>query len=432
MFTGTESSFREMAGTLLLALLLLLPAAFLRPASRQQELRVLISARNMVESGDYFRPEFQNQPRFRKPPVPYWLAAAAMRPDRCTDSAARARLPFVFAALLLLWTLHRLSGDPRPSLLLLSTFGFWRFAPLAETDILNLLGICLAFRGFQTGRAPTAAAGMTIAALSKGPAGLLIPLLSFLLLRRSHPRPPRFWAGAFLPPLMAGAAWLLFLGFDPAARQALTRELSDTFVSSPHRKHLFYYFLTLPAMLGPVCLLLPWTRISRPPERPAAVWFAVTFVLLSLTASKQNHYALLLLPGALWLLGPLLPLRAARWLAVLAVAAGTVGDLWLSRTSADHAHARFLREVNPRIAEAESVYVTGINSARFDFHAGRHVLSVPDLSRALRRARAGDAVLVIQERGDVLPPDAEPAVEAGDGKWIRALYLPPLQPRSRD
>ncbi len=422
MSTGRIKDLLVITG---LALLLLLPALFLRPPARQQELRVLISARNMVRSGDWLRPEFQNQPRYRKPPLPYWFAAAAMLPDRLTDSAARARVPFVLAALGLLYSLYALGGSRTPPLLLLASFGFWRFAPLAETDLLNTLGILLAMLGFQKQTGPLTALGMSMSILSKGPAGLAIPLITFLCLCRKEPRPLRWWLTALLPPLLVGAGWLGFLLSDSVARGALEAELRDTFVDSPNRRGPLFYLYTLPAMLGPALFLAfprfrPRMSVSLP-----WVWFGVTFLLLTLTPSKQNHYTLMLLPPAVWILSAFAPRKALLPLVLLTIGLGIGGDIWRSRTHEDALHSRFLRSVRPRVKDADMLHVVGINSARFDFHLGRHVHNLDSAERAFRQARPGDAVIVVQRRERYDSVEVITAHDAGDADWYRFMVIRP-------
>lgn len=427
MSTGTEpaSRIRDLLVITLMALALLLPAIHLRPPSRQQELRVLISARNMVESGDWLHPEFQNQPRYRKPPMPYWLTATAMLPDRLTDSPARARLPFLLIALSTLYTLYALTGQKTSALLLLVSFGFWRFAPFAETDLVNTFGICLAMLGFQKNRGELTAAGMIFSILSKGPAGLFIPLITFLLLLPRQKQSLSWWLLAFIPPLLAGGAWLAFLLKDPVASEALRAEFTDTFLKSPHRKNIFFYVYTLPAMLGPAFIIcLPRFRPHIKHTLPW-VWLFVTFILLTLTTSKQNHYVIMLLPPAVWILAAFAPRKSFIPLVCFLIILGIGGDIWRNQTHEDALHSRFLRDIRPRVEQAPVLHVVGINSARFDYHLGRNVHNLDSARLAFRHARTGDAVIIIQPRVtydsiEVLSPH-----DASDQTWIRRLVLRP-------
>lgn len=427
MSTGNDraGAFRDILILASLALLVLLPAVFLRPPARQQELRVLISARNMVRSGDWLRPEFQNQPRFRKPPLPYWMSALALRAAPQNSSAALGRLPFVATSLGALYLLYALSGSRVPPLLCVASFGFWRFAPLAETDMINAFGLLLAMAGFQRKTGALSALGMSLSILSKGPAGLAIPVLTFLILHRRDPRSPAWWALTLIPPLAAGGAWLGFLYSDPIARMALQAEIRDTFLDSPNRRGPLFYLYTLPAMLGPAFFLALPRKGLQPRLTLPWVWFGVTFLLLTLTPSKQNHYVLMLLPPAAWILSPL-ALRKPLIPLVFGIAlAGAAAEFRRSETHPDALHSRFLSEIRPMTEGAPEIHVVGINSARFDFHLGRHVQNLDSARRALQQASPGDAVIIIQPRDRFDAEAVSTPHDAGDAGWNRLFIRRP-------
>ncbi len=435
---------------LLLALLVLTPALFLRPPSRQQELRVLITGRNMLESGDPFRPEFQNQPRFRKPPLAYWLAASSMGLSGIHNEAWAARLPFAAAALGCFALLLRLGGPSGPwaALLFLFSFGFWRYAPLAETDILQLFGILLTFHAYRERQGWLCGLAISIAFLAKGPAAIAIPLTTALLAKLLAPhsslntrhsslvtRHSTFLLSLLLLPLLTGGAWLLFLFLDPIARDALSRELRDTFVNSPHVNPWYYYFYTGPLMLLPgLLLLLPaFRRKASTPARLSLphAWFLATFLLLSLVDSKQRHYALLLLPPACLLLGDVLHrrglsprLRIALPLALLLALA----EIPRAQHDPWNRHRTFLREARRTLSETATLHVAGINSAFFDFHLGRHVENTDSARDAITRAHPGDAVFILQKREhfDAADLALAPLAAADDAHWIRRAYASPL------
>jgi hypothetical protein len=92
--------------------------------------------------------------------------------------------------------------------------------------------------------------------------------------------------------------------------------------------------------------------------------------------------------------------------------------------SVDAAHARFLSRLEPKVRDAETLHVVGINSARFDFHLGRHVENTGSTLHAYRRAEPGDAVVVVKKadqwQEDVGLPS--PVLSEDDGNWIRRVY----------
>ena len=56
--------------------------------------------REMLESGDYVNPSFNYKPRFKKPPLCYWIVAGSYKVFGVSESAER--LPLAFGALILI------------------------------------------------------------------------------------------------------------------------------------------------------------------------------------------------------------------------------------------------------------------------------------------------------------------------------------------
>ncbi|MEX2608127.1 MAG: glycosyltransferase family 39 protein [Kiritimatiellia bacterium] len=421
----------------LLALILWIPSAGLRPPSRQQELRVLVTARNMIESGHFLRPEFQNQPRFRKPPMAYWVAAAGMGLSGRHQAAWAGRIFFLLFACGALWCLMHLSQTEGISIALIALFtlGFQRFGPQAETDFLQLAGILLVVVAWQRQAGIVAGIGISFACLSKGPGGFIIPAALFLLLARIYRPKLSFLSGALLLPALLIGSWAAYLYFDPVAFSALQQDITDTFVDSAHTNPWYYYVYTLPLVMLPAFLLVMFSfkqvsgKISTLESRTAWTWLAVTFILLSLTLSKQRHYALLLIPPAAWVMAlhlqPVLTRRHFHLLLLLACSI-SAGEWVFIRTSDDYRNMRFLQNARPHIVDTGLLHVVGINSAIFDFHLGRHVHNIDDPQRAVQRAGRDDAVVVVMKRSqwrDSLP-ETPPARSDDDDHWIRRLYLP--------
>src|SRR5688572_3030423 len=103
----------------------------------------------MVESGDWLVPRYRGEPFFDKPPLAYWLMAAAFRAFGFTLGAAR--LVPVAAALLLLaataWLGRRLFDGrtgAAASAVLASTLLFLSFGRVAMSDMLLALWTTLA------------------------------------------------------------------------------------------------------------------------------------------------------------------------------------------------------------------------------------------------------------------------------------------------
>mgnify|MGYP000327234302 CR=1 FL=1 len=414
----------------LIAALLWVPTAVFSPPTRQQELRVLISARNMLESGNFHRPEFQNQPRFRKPPMAYWMAAGGMALTGNRNAAWAGRFLFILSSMLAIFLLTRISGPSgfHTALIALFSFGFIRYAPLAETDMIQITGILLFFYAWQRQASCLAGLGISFACLSKGPAGILIPILCLLILLRFYRPDKKFILAVILIPLLLIGGWILYLMNELSGLDQMQKDLNATFINSDHNNPWYYYFYTLPLMMIPGGLLIFWRgnkkEQSSPIEiRTAMAWLCVTLVLLMVTVSKQRHYALLLMPPAAWLIGMRIQSHKIQesWVFISMATMIGLGIAGYEANTEDHLHAKFLKEARPFIQEAPTLHVVGINSAIFDFHLGRHVENTTDARAAYQRAEPGDAVIIIQPVRASLP-DAEPLLSHSDGVWERTLY----------
>lgn len=454
--------------------LLLLLVAFLAggslaarvAASRQQELRVLICARNMARGGDLLVPEFQEQTRLRKPPLAYWMAALPMRLAGITDSPAAARIPFVLCAggllaLLGIWG-RSLAGGWGGALAMALPFasvGWWRHMSLAETDLPLLTFSSLAawqLWHIATGRDSglrwfIAAAATGLAFLAKGPAAFL-PWVAFGVFRLTGPvaERPRLRRGrlaaALILAVLLALSWHLalwaFRGLSPFSEGRVAADLPATFTDqTAHRGTPFYYVYTLPKLLLPLGLALPWilwrsVRAARADAgvRFLLVWLGVVFLLMSMIPSKQEHYALQMLPACILLaareaarvrpgLAPRLvfPIMAVAGALALAVLAGLPVGRHPSLPG-------FFRSCRPVTDAAPLVHVSGINSAVFDFYLGRHVHNVDQPMQAWRRARRGEAVVVAARESDFTTWQTIPAPPLKvhrSGGMQAALYVKP-------
>jgi len=305
------------------------------PVARQQELRVILTARDMAEGGSWLVPHFLGHPRLRKPPFMYWAVASSFRlfdPD--TSSAAVARVPAVLFGTSLIIVLYLCGSDfvgrARAfvgALLAATTYLFIRHGQIAETDMTLTLFITLAtwcgYRAMRIG-APARwwlAAGlfMGVAFLVKGPAAIAMPLLAWCAFAWTGRtgglrRPLAGIAVALALCAVVALPWYadIFLGSSDAmaARQQVGTELDVTFAQSSHKGAIYYYLFLLPRTLMPWGVFLPFAlfgmwRYGRRHDgaRFLMGWFATSLVALSLISSKQEHYSVLLLPASALILG---------------------------------------------------------------------------------------------------------------------------------
>lgn len=332
---------------------LLLPGINTSTASRQQELRVLLCARDMAEGGDWVIPHFMGEERLRKPPLMYWLVAGAFHLVGSTESVGAARVVSAFCGLALVISTflfgRGILGRKAAflgAMVLATSLGFLYHGRLAETDLPQTLFCSLAvmflysavvMKHFRAWFFAGLAIGLGF--MIKGPASVAMPVaavLSYLLLTRlkfptqayANPQSPKsalyyLW-GAIITVLIAAliaAPWYYAVALRTAATgDQASDEISRLLTESAHRGSIFFYFYTLPARMGawglalPVAVYAAWKHLlHHRGARWLLCWLASSFAILSLLSSKQNHYALLLfVPAALligWLLNHVLPVK---------------------------------------------------------------------------------------------------------------------------
>lgn len=440
---------------LAVALLALLPGLGHPVIQREQELRVALTARHMVESGSWLDPQYLGEPRFRKPPLMYWAVAAAYTIGGRTDSAFLARLPSALAGVglvaLLFLAGRRALGRRRAfftALIAATSFIFLRQSRLSETDTLlalftaatALAGYASLRRGLRIGWTVLSGIASGLGFLTKGPAALAIPLLAWLVFlawpHTPRPRAARIAAHLLLwiaLSLAIPAPWYLHITSHAESAAQLRAEMAATFGGETrHAGPWFYYFYAAFHALAPWSLALPFALVAcirRQPERRrirfALAWFAAAFLALSVTSSKQIHYALLLVPPASLLIGAHLARRRTRTKPILLVVLLVLAlHLVIALFVMPHREpkqplADLLRAHRTELRAAPNVFLVGRHRATIEFHASRPIRDTDNLAEVRRLARAGDWVIV-NAKPDALPaaPDFCEESDGSDGSKI--------------
>jgi 4-amino-4-deoxy-L-arabinose transferase-like glycosyltransferase len=74
------------------------------------ESRNLVTAREMLQKGNWFYPTMNGEQRLEKPPLPTWIAAGAMAVFG-PDHMGWLRLPAVLAGMLLIFFIYKLTQE---------------------------------------------------------------------------------------------------------------------------------------------------------------------------------------------------------------------------------------------------------------------------------------------------------------------------------
>ncbi len=294
--------------------------------------------REMVASGDWVTPRLDGLKYFEKPPLQYWTTAVAFKAFGEHDWTARlwVALSGFLGLLLTAWIGIRLYGALSGALAALVQAGSFLYLALARVSTLDMgltVTLELALAGLlllvqpPSGnvRAPTRAAplllaaGVTLAFLSKGLVGILIPgavAAIYMLLRRDWSLPWRarpWWTLAALALIAAPWVWLAEQRNPGFAQFFFVHEQFDRFLTRVHHRYQpDWYFI--PVLLGG---FMPWTpllpaiarrcwRDIRAGDAAAlllAVWVIFSFAFFSFSQSKLIPYILPIFPALALLTG---------------------------------------------------------------------------------------------------------------------------------
>jgi len=342
-------ALRDTALLVILAGFLFTLALGINPAHRIQEVRVLEVSREMFASGDWIVPRFLGEFRLVKFPLAYWLCLAGYQLTGHVGEFSGRLFSGLAGVLtvLLAYALGRRLGSRRLALwcaIILATSPlFFRFARYAETDGLMTCGTTAAlyafFRAFaEAGITPGRRSlwtilgwgAMGIAFLAKGPAGLLMPLISVILylaagrqwrdiLRLFHP------AGVLLLAIMV-VPWPLAVYLRTGSFFDVMREQAESTMSGKvHGRTFFTALFFYPSKTSSD--FAPWWVLLIPAVAAAArgglrrnrkvgfilAWAGGIVLQLCFVGNKQTHYILPAYPAFAALVAWWADEEASRW-----------------------------------------------------------------------------------------------------------------------
>ncbi len=280
------------------------------------------AAREMVESGDWITPRFNDTDRWQKPILYYWLTAATYLVTGPTEGAARWWSALSGLGLVLLtWIAARRFTDRDDAAwlagaIVATCFGCFALARLALPDLPLAFLITLTIWTALDERWVLAGAAAGLGFLMKGPVALAVPALVLLPIwwreHRRLPIPSRALAAAVVVFLLVAVPWYAVMTARHGVEYLhsffladnLERFATDRF-NEP--RPLWFY---LPILLGG---LLPWSvylavpfgsalavarrqRLLTTGEWRLLLWAAMPLLFFTISIGKQPRYILPVLP----------------------------------------------------------------------------------------------------------------------------------------
>jgi 4-amino-4-deoxy-L-arabinose transferase-like glycosyltransferase len=284
-------------------------------------------AREMIETGQYILPHKNAEIYPDKPPVLFWLISLASLPSGDV-TAFTARFPSALAGLVLIILTYLFAKklyDPFAGLLaaciLFTTKEFFDLSVTAHFDVLFACGTTLALLLFYHGYTTVSGAkkyyllsycSMGCALLTKGPVGVLIPLITiflFLCTKKELWKIRKIHLGkGLLIALGILAIWLipacLLGGKEYTDNIIFKQNFGRTVESFSHKAPFYYYLYDFPLKSIPWSIFIPSVCIYFWQNRKKdlnivfpLLWFAGTFAFFSAMSCKRSLYLLHLYPA---------------------------------------------------------------------------------------------------------------------------------------
>ena len=295
------------------------------------------SAKNMLTSNDWLTPRYFGRPRFQKPILYYWLIAASFKIFGINWYAARfpsiimGSLIIVLAYLIGQALFKNTTSSLLSAVILATTFKFFKYTRTAIPDMVLLFFVTLSlyiFIGFINSKKRIFLFSLffvlALATLTKGPIGLIIPLLSMISFsifsrERLFPNKTDVFYGILIYILVA-APWFLTMLIrhgDAFISQIWSREIAHRVAYYSDTKKGLECFLEYLGTLFfyiPIVIVrfLPWSifipaglynsfsisRSSKSENRRGHMvllsWFFTVFLFFTFLGEKHSQYMLAL------------------------------------------------------------------------------------------------------------------------------------------
>ena len=295
------------------------------------ESRNLVTAREMVNTGNYLIPTMNGELRLEKPPLPTWIAAGIEHafPYNLVAQRAAAGIAATLMVFFLFLLVRKITGETvlafMAALVLATCYNPVMMGRNATWDIychafmlgaLYFMWSAFKSEGKQWARFLLAGFFMGLSFLSKGPVSfyaLLLPfLVGFIIVEKPSLKGKTApFIGMILLTLIVSFWWPAYIAaFHPETGSAVAAKESGAWLS--HNVRPLWYYWQFPAEAGIWALFWVTSLFyyfyyfrKRNPEprnifRLSVIWTLAALILLSLIPEKKTRYLLpMLIPGAI-------------------------------------------------------------------------------------------------------------------------------------
>jgi len=300
---------------------------------------VSLTAREMLQNGEWLIPTCNGHPRLNKTPLSYWLVAGAAmitgKVDEITARLPSAVFAFLSAAAVLYFVSRWLSFRiaVMSTIVWVTSLGYIRNSHNARPDMAMAFFTVLCLMSFYSAVIAENRKRQIVymlifwisfglGNLAKGPAPIpfvLIPLGAYIVINRNWKVLPKLlpfigvviFLAIMLPwPLFVANSWHWDLSLW---KKEYVQRLYGEY--APGNYPIYFYFLMMFKFITPwvgflpMAIVAPFYRVwqaKQPVMKFLWLWFVANFIFLTIDAGKRQHYILPLMPAMTILIGILL------------------------------------------------------------------------------------------------------------------------------
>jgi 4-amino-4-deoxy-L-arabinose transferase-like glycosyltransferase len=286
----------------------------------------------MLDNGDFITPIFNDEPRFDKPPLIYWLIALSYSVFGVSDWAARVpSIISMLGVLIFIYLFCKKEFSRKTGILAVlvfsSIFHVWvmarAVAPEAALVLFEVTALYCFYRGIEGSSKSSIYWGylsLSLAFLAKGPVGVIIPLgiviIYFVFRKGIRDTLKRVLNPAgILIFTIVGFPWYIVMlrkyGYTYFQEFFLFHNLYR--FSGAARQHPFKFYYYVPIFVGSLYLWLPFAQEIKDYIKGAfqnkskeiffVIWALFPLLFFSISVNKLHNYILIAYPAVAIVVG---------------------------------------------------------------------------------------------------------------------------------
>ena len=344
--------------------------------------RNMDAVKNMLETGNYLIPFYNCHERFEKPPLLYWLVILSSKVFGLNEFSAR--LVSGVSALGVSYLTYLIGKDffgkevgLRAFLVSMLFIHYWIESRAVVPEMVLTFFMLLGFYLFLKERFIYGWISLSLAFLTKGPVGVFLPSVVYLIFRKNirflHPK------GVIVFLLLGGSWYYLMLfhyGYEYFYKFFIYENVMRFTGGRSVHPYPFWYYIPI-IILSTILFLPKYKDVLKLDRRflPFFGWFLFILLFFSISHNKLHHYILFAYPSLGIIFGYLTDsnyLKRTLWIGGLLITLLTSGLIFFEKE-------RFVPRASPIVKDYEGkVYFYKAENSAVVYYSEKCIESAKD------------------------------------------------------